>query len=76
MNRREAKRQIAARLADAAFGVAENGIHGEAGDDAERLREAAYDFAEELYRRAGLDREARHVDERQMSIYDALEAVE
>lgn len=73
MNRRTAKRQIAARLADAAFSVAEKGIHGEAGNDAERLREAAYEFAEELYRRAGLDKEAQKVDERQMSIYDELD---
>lgn len=77
MNRREVKRIVAARLAVYAFQLGEEPAENPAarnvsGDDLDRFREAAYEFSEELYRRAGLDREARKVDERQLSIYDAL----
>ena len=72
MRRREAKRIVAAHLAHHAFDVA-HALAGEyPGDDAERIKESCYEFAEELYRRAGLDQQAQQVDERQLSIYDVL----
>ena len=75
MNRRQAKRLVAAQLGDYAFLLGKQPRSDLDTYDLVRFRECAFEFAEELYRRAGLDREARQVDERQLSIYDALEGV-
>lgn len=72
MRKREAKRIVAIHLADHVFDVAHILSLDYEDGDAERVKEACYEFAEELYRRAGMEKRADEVDERQLSIYDAL----
>jgi hypothetical protein len=73
VNRREAKKQVCAVIAANTFDAAESLalLHSDE-PDRERIREASYELSAELYRRAGLERAATEVDERQLSIYDAL----
>lgn len=72
MRLREAKKLVAAHLANHIADMSEPLAleHAETLEDHDRVRRACFEFAEELYRRAGMDSRADEIDERQLSIYD------
>jgi hypothetical protein len=66
VNRREAKRTVCRAAASDLF---ERAQLIDAGDlDGRRIQNAAFELAAELYRRAGLERDAQVVDERQLEL--------
>lgn len=69
MNRREAKRDVCLTTGRMLFDMAE-AMQSNGDKDNDRIREATYDLAAEMLRRGGAEREAKKVDERQMSIFE------
>ena len=74
MDKRQAKRQVCEMVARDLIAQLEAKELGQAldGEDRERIEGAAIDLADELLRRAGVRRDAGVVDDRQLSIFDAL----
>lgn len=74
MDKRQAKRKVCEEVASDLVMRLEDGRIGAGldGEDRRRYEECAAELAEEMLRRAGVWREARAHDPRQITIYDFL----